>query len=99
VRALKILVVAMGVLIIAGTVTLVALIVQRAGGFSSGGARLGLGLEQPAGTRISGIAGLDQALAIWVQRPDGTESVLLVDPRRGRTLGEITPGAAGVPPR
>lgn len=98
-RALKILVVVMGVLIVAGTVTLVALVVQRAGGLSGGTGRLALALEQPAGTRIAGIAGVDQGLAVWVQRPDGTESVLLVDPRRGRVTGEVTPGAGGVPQR
>ena len=93
----------MGVLIVAGTVTLVVLIVQRAGGLAagSGGARLDLALDQPAGTRIAGIAGVEGAglLAIWVQRPDGTEAVLLVDPRRGRVGGEIRPGAPGVPAR
>lgn len=89
----------MGVLIVAGTVTLVALVVQRAGGFSGGGARQELALEQPAGTRIAGIAGTEQALAIWVQRPDGTEAVLLVDPKRGRVTGEVRPGGASVPVR
>jgi hypothetical protein len=90
----------MGVLIVAGTVTLVTLLVQRAGGLTAGGgSRMALGLDQPAGTRIAGVASLDQALAIWVQRPDGTEAVLLVDPRRGRVTGEIRPGAAGVPAR
>ncbi len=98
-RALKILVVVMGVLIVAGTVTLVALVVQRAGGLAGGGGRVALALDQPAGTRIAGIAAAEQGLAVWVQRPDGTESVLLIDPRRGRVTGEITPGAGGVPQR
>lgn len=98
-RALKILVVVMGVLIVAGTVTLVAVVVQRAGGLAGGGARQAVALDQPAGTRIAGIAGLDQVLAVWVQRPDGSEAVLLVDPRRGRVTGEVSPGGAGVPQR
>lgn len=89
----------MGVLIVGGTVTLVALVVQRAGGLAGTGPRQALALDQPAGTRIAGIAGLDQGLAVWVQRPDGTESVLLVEPRRGRVTGEVSPGAAGVPQR
>ena len=56
-RSLKILVVAMGVLIVAGTVTLVALIVQRAGGafqasvpVASGPARLTTGAGSPDGS-------------------------------------------------
>jgi hypothetical protein len=111
VRGLKVLVVVMGVLIVAGTVTLVTLIVQRAGqvgggGAGSAGAPLALALDQPPGTRIGGIAavgggggaGGDRAggglLAVWVTRPDGTDRVLVVDPRRGQVVGEIRPGAA-----
>jgi hypothetical protein len=89
VRFLKALVIGMGVLIVAATVALVVLIVQR-----SGGSTVGLGaatLGQPAGTRIAGIAGSDKTIAIWVVRPDG-ERVLLFDPARGRVVGEIRPG-------
>lgn len=93
----------MGVLIVVGTVTLVVLLVQRAGGLGGGGgATAALALDQPPGTRIAGIApagGNAGWLAIWVQRPDGTEGVLLVDPRRGQRVGEIRPGRAEVPSR
>ena len=78
----------MGALIVAGTVALVVLIVQRAGG---GGAEERLGaqhLGQPAGTRIVSVAALDGRLAVHVARPDG-ERVLLVEPRRGRVVGEL----------
>jgi hypothetical protein len=89
VRALKALVVGMGVLIVAGTVALVAVVVQRAGGFAAGAARLDLSLDQPEGSRIAGIAAAEGgALGVWVARPDG-DRVLLVDPRRGRVAGEI----------
>ena len=105
-RALKVLVVVMGVMIGAGTVTLVVLIVQRAGGLasSSGVARMELALDQPVGSRIAGIAAIEAGgtagLAIWVQRPDGTEAVLLLDTRRGRIAGEVRPaGAAGISSR
>jgi hypothetical protein len=94
VRALKILVVVMGVLIVAGTVTLVTLIVQRAGGVVAGGGapaggepwQASLGL--PEGARIAGIAATDRGLAVLVTRPGG-EVVLLVDPRNGRVQGEL----------
>ena len=86
--ALKWLVGIMGALIVAGTVALVVLIVQRAGG---GGAEERLGtqhLGQPAGTRIVSVAALEGRLAVHVARPDG-DRVLLVEPRRGRVVGEL----------
>jgi len=90
----------MGVLIVVGTVTLVVLVVQRAGGLGAGGAaRTELSLGQPVGTRIAGMAPVEaaggQGLAVWVRRPDGSEAILLVDPRRGRVAGEIRPADAG----
>lgn len=85
----------MGVLIVAGTVALVAVIVQRAGGFAGGGgpmARLDLALDQPEGSRIAGVAAAEGgALGVWVARPDG-DRVVLVDTRRGRVAGEIRVG-------
>jgi hypothetical protein len=78
----------MGVLIIAGTVTLVALLVQRVGG--GGEAALPpASLGQPAGTRILSVAAAEGRLAVLVSRPDGVERVLLVDPKRGRVVGEL----------
>jgi hypothetical protein len=90
VRALKVLVVVMGVLIVGGTVALAVLLVQRMGG-PAAGARWEAALEQPEGTRIAGIATTEQGIGVWVTRPDG-DRVLVVDPRRGRVVGEIRPG-------
>jgi Flp pilus assembly protein protease CpaA len=90
VRALKVLVVVMGVLIVGGTVTLVALLVQRAGGGGAGTAWQAA-LDQPEGARIAGIAASEGGIGIWVQRPDG-DRVLVVDPKRGRVSGEIRLG-------
>jgi hypothetical protein len=79
----------MGVLIVAGTVTLVVLVVQRAGGGSGDAAAIGARhLGQPAGTRILSVSEAQGVLAVLVARPDG-ERVLLVDPRRGRVTGEL----------
>jgi hypothetical protein len=87
VAALKWLVGVMGVLIVAGTVALAVLIVQRLGEGEAGG--LGARhLGQPPGTRIVSVASDQGRLAVLVARPDG-ERVLLVDPRRGRVLGEL----------
>ena len=96
-RALKFLVVGMGVLIVAGTVTLVVLLVQRAGGGREAASLPAVSLNLPAGSRILGIAGAGDHLAVHVQRPDG-ERILLLEPRTGRVLGEVAPGAA-VPTR
>ena len=95
-RALKFLVVAMGVLIVAGTVTLVVLLVQRAGG-GGGTALPPLSLNLPTGSRILGIAGAGEHFAVHVQRPDG-DRIMLLDGRSGRVVGEVLPGAA-VPTR
>ncbi|MBP0463901.1 hypothetical protein J5Y09_08260 [Roseomonas sp. PWR1] len=79
----------MGVLIVAGTVTLVVLLVQRAGAPARGGAVAAVTLGEPAGSRIGGIAMSERALAIWVTRPEGGERVIMVDPGSGRRMGEI----------
>ena len=87
-RALKILVTVMGVLIVAGTVTLGVVLVQRmnAGGPAVAGDWLLEG--QPAGSRITGLAAAEAGLAVLVQRPDG-ERILLLDSKRRRIVGEI----------
>ncbi|WP_338663339.1 DUF6476 family protein [Pararoseomonas sp. SCSIO 73927] len=94
-RALKILVAVMGVLIVAGTVTLVVMIIQRAGKAVPAAPSVPaaeLSLRQPPGTRIAGIApGAEGRLAVWVQRPDG-ERLVILDTRGGAVLGEIRVG-------
>ncbi|WP_368040514.1 DUF6476 family protein [Roseicella sp. DB1501] len=89
-RALKVLVVVMGVLIVAGTVTLALLLVQRVGGAASSG-RWEVALGQPEGTRITGLAASEGGIGLLLARPDG-ERVVVVDPKRGRVIGEIRPG-------
>ncbi|UFN47933.1 DUF6476 family protein [Roseomonas sp. OT10] len=98
-RALKVLVVVMGVLIVGGTVTLAVLIVQRMSGAMPSSASLAANappvqaaLGQPAGSRILGIAGgAEGRVAVWIGRPDG-ERLLLLDTRSGRTVGEVRLG-------
>jgi hypothetical protein len=87
VAALKALVIGMGVLIVAGTVTLVVLIVQRSGAPVAGRVA-SASLGEPEGSRIGGIAATAGAVAIWVVRPDG-DRVVLVDPASGRRTGEV----------
>lgn len=88
-RALKILVIlvaVMGVLLVAGTVTLVTLLVQRLG--RADAPLWEAALAQSDNARIGGVAVAEGAVAVWVARPDG-DRVVLVDPRRGRVVGEI----------
>jgi hypothetical protein len=87
VRALTILVAVMGVLIVAGTVALAVVIVQRLGGAADSPVLAG-SLGQPEGSRIGGIASAEGRVAVWVVRPDG-ERVLLLDGRSGRVVGEL----------
>lgn len=96
-RALKVLVVGMGVLIVAGTVTLVALLVQRAGGGRGSEVAARASLDLPAGTQIVSVAGAGERFAVHV-RGLGGDWVVLVDSRTGRPVGELRPGGA-VPAR
>ena len=80
----------MGVLIVGGTVTLAVLLVQRVGG-AAGSSRWETALDQPEGTRITGVATMESGLGLLIARPDG-ERVLVVEPKRGRVVGEIRPG-------
>nr|WP_246603297.1 DUF6476 family protein [Falsiroseomonas tokyonensis] len=79
----------MGVLIILGTVGLVVVLVQRMGGAGREVALPPASLGQPAGTRMLSLAGAEGRFAVLVARPDGTERLLLLDPQRGRVLGEL----------
>lgn len=80
----------MGVLIVAGTVTLVVLLVQRAAG--RGPASLpAMTLDLPHGARMVSVAGAGERFAVLVEGPDGATRLLLIDPRSGRVVGEVAP--------
>lgn len=90
-RALKIATVIMGVLILFGTAALVIVVVRR--GVSPARpalpATVATALQEPAGTRIAGIAALQDRLAVQLQG-GGPDRVLLIDPRSGAVSGRIT---------
>ena len=88
-RALKVLTVVMGVMILAGTAVLVAVIIHRAGGGTAGSATFAVVLDEPAGTRIAAIAAAGDRLAVRLQG-GGADRVVLVDPRSGAVTGRIT---------
>jgi len=88
-RFLKTLVIVMGVLIVVATTVLVVLIARRIGG-AGGTAPVAASvlLEEPAGTRIVGIAAVGDRLAVQLQG-GGTDRVVLVDPHSGAVVGRI----------
>lgn len=88
-RFLKILTIGMGVLIVVATTVLVVLIAHRLGGAShSVSATVAVELNEPAGTRIAGIAAVGDRLAVQLQG-GGPDRVVLVDPRNGAVMGRI----------
>lgn len=89
-RALKILVVVMGVLIIAGTVTLGVVIVRRMGGSGEPASASALlrQLDEPSGTTIAAMALSPDRLAIQL-RGGGPDRVVLIDPRNGATVARV----------
>ncbi len=80
----------MGVMIVAGTVTLVALIVQRAGGAMTV-TLPPVTLDLPAGARIASVTGVADRLAVLVEGPGEASRILLLDGRSGRVVGEVLP--------
>ena len=94
-RALKILVVVMGVLIVVGTATLAVLLVRRAGGDTAttsqpaaSATALLRQLDEPSGTSIAAIALSTDRLVIQL-RGGGPDRVVLLDPRNGATVARV----------
>jgi hypothetical protein len=91
-RALKVAVVVMGILIVAGTVALVIAIARRSASPVVSTAPLpafSAVLSEPAGTRVAGIAAVRDRLAIQLQG-GGADRVVLIDPASGSITGRIS---------
>lgn len=99
-RGLKVLVISMAILIVAGFVVLVSelgnRVSQLSGGAVDGAAPFAEALGAPDGSTVQGIAGLEGRLAVHIRWPDGTDRIYLVDPATGRHLGTLSPD--GTPP-
>ena len=95
-QALKVATIVMAVLIVLGTVTLLVLLARRGASPSASapapvvvvGAPFGTTLAEPEGTRIVGVAGVADRLAVSLQG-GGPDRVVLVDPRSGAVLGRV----------
>ena len=91
-RALKILVVVMGVMILAGVAALVVVIagrVSRGGAGKSAPPFAAAPIELPAGARIETISTGGDRLVIDLVLPDGNRRLVIIDIATGRTLGTI----------
>ncbi len=89
-RLLKVLVVVMGIMILAGTATLGVLIVRRVGaaGAPGGVTTASVLLDEPAGTRIAAVAGLGDRVVVQLQG-GGPDRLVVIDPRTGLTAARI----------
>ena len=86
-RALKMATILMAVMIVAGVGILGVTILRRLNGPAGGPAfAVQAVLDEPPGTRIAAIAGLQDRLAVQLQG-GGPDRVLFLDPHRGRVLG------------
>jgi len=83
---LKVVVIAMGVLIVAGVGVLVVALTQRMS--SASGPIASVLLDEPAGTRIAGTAALPDRLVVQLQG-GGPDRIVVVDTKAGRVLGRV----------
>ena len=88
-RGLVALVVAMGVLILIGTALLIVVVVERVSGPPARPpAAFAVTLDEPAGTRIVGIAPVGGRMAMELQG-GGPDGVVVVDPDSGAVVGRV----------
>src|SRR3954451_20719559 len=87
-RALKIVTVVMGVMIVAGTIVLAVAIARRLSGTDQHGGAFAVQLAEPDGTRIGGIAGSQDRLVVQLEG-GGPDRIVLIDPRTGAMVGRI----------
>jgi hypothetical protein len=86
VLGLKVAVIGMGILIVAGLAVIGVTLVGRMS--SSGGPIASMVLDEPAGTRIAGASMGQDRLAVQLQG-GGPDRVVVVDTKAGRTLGRV----------
>ena len=85
-RALKVAVVVMGVLIVGGVIVLFTVLAQR---MSSGSGPIASAvLDEPAGTRIAGTSTAPDRLVVQLQG-GGPDRVVVLDTKTGRVLGRV----------
>ena len=85
-RGLKFAVVAMGVLIVAGVVTLFTVLAQRMS--SAAGPIASATLDEPAGSVIAGVSAAPDRLMVQLHG-GGPDRVVVVDIKTGRVMGRV----------
>ena len=92
-KAVKLAVLVMGVLILLGTAVIIGTVIRRA---TSGAPAAAIGglpfvalLDEPAGTAIAGIVPAQDRLAVHL-RGGGPDRVLMVDPATGAVTGRLS---------
>jgi hypothetical protein len=98
---LKVLVIVMGLLIVAGFVVIAAEIARRMSspnGFRSPAASTAFTqrIALPSGAQVMSMESVADRLVVHVKTPDGQSSAYFIEPRTGALLGtvEFPPGAA-----
>jgi hypothetical protein len=91
-RFLRVITVGMGVLIVVATTVLVVVIARRLSAPAAVQGPTALVLDEPAGTRIEGIAAAGDRLAALL-RGGGPDRIVLIDARTGAVVGRV-----GLPP-
>jgi hypothetical protein len=103
-RALKVLVVIMGVLLVGGTAALVVAVIERARQHLAQPAAAppgrGFGraiVDLPAGARVIAVEPAGERLVVRIGLAEGGEALILIDARTGAKLGtiELRPGETG----
>ncbi len=94
-RFLKVLTIVMGVLIVLGTTVLVVVVARRLAGGTMPAPAVAVLLDEPAGTRIAGIAAVGDRLAVQLQG-GGADRIVLLDGHSGAVAGRI--GLRGAAP-
>jgi hypothetical protein len=87
-RMLKVAVVVMGVLIVAGVAVLAVALTQRVGSLVAGGPAAPVLLDEPAGTHIAGMSLTADRLALRLQG-GGPDRVVVLDSRSGRVMARV----------
>lgn len=102
-RALKVLVVVMGVLLVGGMAALIFAVIDRAHhrvaepAPPSAGHPFASTVDLPPGARIIGTEEAGERLIVRIALAEGGEALILIDARNGLRLGtiELRPGASG----
>jgi hypothetical protein len=91
-RALKAVVIGLGVVIAVGLAVLVVVVFNRVIAPSGGDSPEGFAttaVALPAGARVITMTGEDDTLSLLVEGPDGRQQVITVDRRDGAVLGTL----------